>query len=81
MNGIVAVGKCMISEVCGKEHEAVGMSFITGEHNKNVLGHWPAPGGAWFCQLRNQECVCVCSVKKHSRANGVIYASVLQHFA
>lgn len=31
MNGLIAIGKCMISEVCGKEHETVGMSFVTGE--------------------------------------------------
>ncbi|CAN0223141.1 unnamed protein product [Pylaiella littoralis] len=30
MNGLVAIAKCMISEVCGKEHEVVGMSFVTG---------------------------------------------------
>lgn len=31
MNGLIAIGKCMISEICGKEHETVGMSFVTGE--------------------------------------------------
>ncbi|CAM9321014.1 unnamed protein product, partial [Laminaria digitata] len=30
LNGIIANAKTMISEVCGKAHEVVGMSFITG---------------------------------------------------
>lgn len=30
LNGTVANAKTMISEVCGKEHEVVGMSVITG---------------------------------------------------
>lgn len=30
MNGLVAIAKCLISEVCGKEHEVVGMGFVTG---------------------------------------------------
>lgn len=34
LNGLVAIGKCLISEVCGKEHETVGMSFVTGERLK-----------------------------------------------
>ena len=31
MNGIVGNAKTMISEVCGKAHEVVGMSFVTGD--------------------------------------------------
>ena len=31
LNGILANAKTMISEVCGKEHEVVGMSLITGD--------------------------------------------------
>lgn len=31
LNGIIANAKTMISEVCGKEHEVVGMSLITGD--------------------------------------------------
>ena len=30
MNGLMSVSKTMISEVCGREHEVVGMSVITG---------------------------------------------------
>ncbi|CAN0350684.1 unnamed protein product, partial [Scytosiphon promiscuus] len=30
LNGLVAIAKCLISEVCGKEHEVVGMGFVTG---------------------------------------------------
>eukprot|EP00904_Undaria_pinnatifida_P006139 jgi/Undpi1/2655/HiC_scaffold_13.g06033.m1 len=30
LNGLVATAKTMISEVCGSEHETVGMSFVTG---------------------------------------------------
>ncbi|CAN0539320.1 unnamed protein product, partial [Scytosiphon promiscuus] len=26
MNGLIAIAKTMISEVCGREHEVVGMS-------------------------------------------------------
>lgn len=31
LNGMIANSKTMISEVCGKEHEVVGMSFVTGD--------------------------------------------------
>ena len=31
LNGLVATAKTMISEVCGSEHEVVGMSFVTGD--------------------------------------------------
>lgn len=31
LNGIVGTSKTMISEICGKEHEVVGMSFVTSE--------------------------------------------------
>lgn len=36
MNGLEGVLKTMISEVCGREHEVVGMSFITGSVIKEV---------------------------------------------
>lgn len=31
LNGLVTTAKTMISEVCGSEHEVVGMSFVTGD--------------------------------------------------
>lgn len=31
MSGIVGTARTMISEVCGSEHEAVGMSFFAGD--------------------------------------------------
>ena len=31
MNGLIAIAKTMISEVCVREHEVVGMSFVTGD--------------------------------------------------
>ncbi|CAB1117720.1 unnamed protein product [Ectocarpus sp. CCAP 1310/34] len=30
MNGLIAISKCMISEICGKQHEKVGMGYVTG---------------------------------------------------
>ncbi|CAM9581917.1 unnamed protein product [Ectocarpus sp. 12 AP-2014] len=30
MNGLIAITKCMISEICGKQHEKVGMGYVTG---------------------------------------------------
>ncbi|CAM9564568.1 unnamed protein product [Ectocarpus sp. 6 AP-2014] len=30
MNGLIAISKCMISEICGKQHETVGMGYVTG---------------------------------------------------
>lgn len=35
MNGLIAVAKTLISEVCGKEHEVVGMTFVTGDRSKS----------------------------------------------
>lgn len=31
LNGMVAASKTLVSEVCGKEHETVGMGVVTGE--------------------------------------------------
>eukprot|EP00903_Cladosiphon_okamuranus_P009002 g8611.t1 len=44
MNGLIAVGKCLISEVCGKEHETVGMSFVTACWSIGMV-FGPALGG------------------------------------
>eukprot|EP00752_Nemacystus_decipiens_P011400 g10125.t2 len=44
MNGLIAIGKCMISEVCGKEHETVGMSFVTACWSIGMV-FGPALGG------------------------------------
>lgn len=39
-NGLLGISKTVISEVCGKEHEMVGMASILGEHR---FGN-----GGWF---------------------------------
>jgi len=36
-NGLVGISKTMISEVCGPEHEVVGMSFILGDFKAPTL--------------------------------------------
>lgn len=36
LNGLVGTAKTMISEVCGSEHELVGMSFVTGDVNAEL---------------------------------------------
>lgn len=36
MNGLIAIAKTMIPEVCGKEHEVVGMSFVTGIIDRHI---------------------------------------------
>lgn len=44
LNGVSAVCKTMVSEVCGKQHEVVGMGVTTSESGRNGapvkrLGH------------------------------------------
>lgn len=31
LNGMMAASKTLVSEVCGKEHEATGMNVVTSE--------------------------------------------------
>lgn len=37
LNGLMAISKTMISEVCGKEHEMVGMGSILGDHSQRRI--------------------------------------------
>ena len=39
MNGLVATSKTMISEVCTKTHEVVGMGAITGDESQHPESH------------------------------------------
>ncbi|CAB1117719.1 unnamed protein product [Ectocarpus sp. CCAP 1310/34] len=44
MNALMGISKCMISEICGKQHETVGMGYVTGCSSFGlVIG--PAFGG------------------------------------
>lgn len=54
MNGLVAISKCMISEICGKEHETVGMSFVTGEQ---LLYAWLTEDGYPCLSVAKIECI------------------------
>lgn len=37
LNGLMAISKTMISEVCGKEHEMVGMGSMLGDHSQRRI--------------------------------------------
>ena len=37
LNGVSVVSKTLVSEVCGSEHETVGMGVVTSECSRDVV--------------------------------------------
>ena len=36
LNGVIVVSRTLVSDVCGSEHETVGMGVVTGECSRDL---------------------------------------------